>query len=92
MRAFWDRHDAISGLNVYRARYYDAQIGRFLNPDCVGFAGQDTNLYRYVANGPADSVDPTGNIGVLGVILIGVSIGLIYALVTKSLVVMSVAN
>ena len=51
--------DAESGLYYYRARYYDARIGRFIQEDPVGFAGGQ-NFYAYVANNPINYVDPEG--------------------------------
>jgi RHS repeat-associated protein len=44
--------DQETGLHYYRARYYDASIGRFIGEDPVGFGAGDTNLYRYVGNRP----------------------------------------
>ncbi len=43
----------------YRARYYDASVGRFLNEDPLRFAGGE-NSYRYVMNSPTSSKDPLG--------------------------------
>ena len=53
-------YDAESGLFYYRARYYDANTGRFTQEDPIGFGGGDRNLYRYVFNNPINSIDPTG--------------------------------
>ncbi len=52
--------DAESGLYYYRARYYDAATGRFINQDPIGFAAGDLNLYRYVFNSPVNLRDPDG--------------------------------
>jgi RHS repeat-associated protein len=52
--------DAESGLLYYRARYYDATTGRFLQKDPIGFMGKDVNLYRYVRNNPIRINDPSG--------------------------------
>lgn len=52
--------DAETGLYYYRARYYDAAIGRFIGEDSVGFNGGDANLYRYVGNSPVKNTDPSG--------------------------------
>ena len=41
-------YDAESGFYFYRARYLDANTGRFLSEDPIGFDGGDQNLYRYV--------------------------------------------
>jgi RHS repeat-associated protein len=53
------RYDAETGLYYYRARYYDADLGRFLQVDPVGYADQ-WNLYAYVGNNPLNATDPTG--------------------------------
>jgi RHS repeat-associated protein len=40
-------------------RAYDADLGRWLNPDPIGTAG-GVNTYGYVLNDPVNLVDPTG--------------------------------
>jgi RHS repeat-associated protein len=52
--------DKETGLYYYRARYYNAEIGRFLQTDPVGY-GAGMNLYRYCRNNPVGSVDPSGS-------------------------------
>jgi RHS repeat-associated protein len=52
--------DEETGLYYYRARYYDPAVGRFVSEDPMGFAAGDTNLVRYVGNGPIDTADPSG--------------------------------
>jgi RHS repeat-associated protein len=44
----------------FRGRYYNTGFQRFLSEDPIGFAGGDTNLYRYVGNTPLVGSDPTG--------------------------------
>ncbi len=39
---------------------YSPDIGRFLQPDPIGFNGDPTNLYRYCGNNPLKRIDPTG--------------------------------
>ena len=53
------RFDPETGLYYYRARYYDADLGRFLQVDPVGYADQ-WNLYAYVGNNPLNATDPSG--------------------------------
>ena len=52
--------DADAELYYYRARWYDAGVGRFISEDPIGFAGGDENLSRYVHNRAPNFVDPTG--------------------------------
>ena len=53
-------YDPTTGLYYDHARYYDAAIGRFCEQDPMGFAAEDTNLYRYVGNDPTARVDTSG--------------------------------
>ena len=48
------------GLYDYRNRFYLPRIGRFLQPDPIGFAGGDLNLYRYCGSDPVNWRDPDG--------------------------------
>jgi len=54
----------------YRARYYDASIGRFISADPIGFIG-GINFYAYCLNDPINLIDPDG----LNTITIGGGIG-----------------
>jgi RHS repeat-associated protein len=57
--------DLESGLDYYRARYYDSAVGRFISVDPMGFGAGDTNLYRYVGNNSTNNTDPSGMIAPL---------------------------
>jgi RHS repeat-associated protein len=55
--------DAETGLYYYDARYYDAEISRFVSPDpTVPEPGdpQSLNRYSYVLNNPQKYIDPSG--------------------------------
>jgi len=48
---------ARSGLNLTRARVYNANLGRFMSRDPKP---DDANLYKYVQNNPISFIDPSG--------------------------------
>ncbi|HEX6374085.1 MAG TPA: RHS repeat-associated core domain-containing protein [Allosphingosinicella sp.] len=48
-----------SHLLYYRARIYDPRLGRFLQPDPIGY-GSGMNLYAYVGGDPVNFTDPSG--------------------------------
>jgi RHS repeat-associated protein len=52
----------LSELRIYdyRARQYQPELGRFLQPDPKEFGAGDYNLYRYCHNDPVNKSDPTG--------------------------------
>ena len=52
-------YDAATKLYYFRARYYDPELGRFINEDPIGLAG-GINPYRYAQNDPVNHNDPTG--------------------------------
>jgi RHS repeat-associated protein len=52
--------DNETGLDYYRARYYDSAVGRFISEDPIGFNAGDGNLTRYVGNSPINAIDPSG--------------------------------
>ncbi|MBK7838305.1 MAG: RHS repeat-associated core domain-containing protein [Candidatus Obscuribacter sp.] len=60
------RRDAeLDGLHYYKMRVYSPKIGRFLQPDPVGYAGaSDFNLYSYVGNRSLKFTDPMGQAAV----------------------------
>jgi RHS repeat-associated protein len=51
--------DTDTGLMYYRERWYDAQQGRFISEDPIGFDG-GLNFYGYVENSPMSLSDPSG--------------------------------
>ncbi|GFO77183.1 hypothetical protein BPLS_P5462 [Bathymodiolus platifrons methanotrophic gill symbiont] len=66
-------YDEASGLYYYRARYYDAGLGRFVSEDPVTFPGGDFNQYKYALNNPVMFFDPDGRTASpVGAILTGI--------------------
>jgi len=51
--------DDENSLLYMRARYYDPEIGRFINKDPIGWVG-GFNMYAYVGNNPIMLTDPKG--------------------------------
>jgi RHS repeat-associated protein len=51
------------GLYDLRNRFYSPDLGRFLQPDPIGFWGDRTNLYRYCRNNPVSRRDVLGLLG-----------------------------
>jgi RHS repeat-associated protein len=47
------------GMYYYKARFYSARLGRFMQTDPVGYQG-GVNLYAYADDDPTDRNDPTG--------------------------------
>ncbi len=71
--------DSHSGLTYLKARYYNAEIGRFYASDPVWYDSdnsQSFNRYAYGNNNPYKYVDPTGEVPWIAVpIAIGVYFG-----------------
>ena len=57
--AFTGRLPIASDFYYYRSRFYDANTGRFISEDPIGFRG-GPNLYAYVRNNPTNWLDPLG--------------------------------
>ena len=70
-------YDAETGFYYVSSRYYDPEIGRFLNADAaIGQIGnvQSHNMYAYAFNNPVMYSDPDGNWPKLSTILTGVAV------------------
>ncbi len=46
-------------LYYYKARFYSPTLGKFMQTDPIGYAG-DLNLYAYVGGNPVNFTDPSG--------------------------------
>jgi RHS repeat-associated protein len=66
--------DGDASLYYNRARWYDANTGRFTSEDPLSFAGGDANLYRYAAGDPVNFRDPSGQFPLLASALISLAV------------------
>ena len=61
-------YDVETGLYYLQTRYYDPEIGRFLNMDDISYADPEQfhglNLYAYCGNDPVNKIDIYGNISI----------------------------
>lgn len=57
------RYDSELLLHYFKRRYLAPKLGRFLQPDPLGYTGEDINLYTYVQNSPLKNTDPMGLLG-----------------------------
>ena len=56
-------YDAETGYYYLQSRYYDPEIGRFINADAFVATGQGfvgNNMFAYCNNNPVNLLDPTG--------------------------------
>ena len=57
-------YDEESGLYYLQSRYYDPEVGRFINADEIDYIEPDTlmgcNLYAYCGNNPVSRIDAYG--------------------------------
>ncbi len=85
-------YDTDTGLYYLQSRYYDPQIGRFINADDPGLIASlsqstvmGTNLFVYCDNNPVMYSDPTGHISPANII--GAIIGVVGGAIIGKLIV-----
>ena len=63
-------YDADTGFYYLKTRYYDPELGRFINADSFASTGQSIlgyNMFAYCNNNPANLTDTTGNLPFLAI-------------------------
>ena len=59
-------YDEETGFYFLNSRYYDPEVKRFINADCLFLAGDaitGANMYAYCNGNPVMGIDPTGRAG-----------------------------
>ena len=69
-------YDTETGLYYLQARYYDPEVGRFINADSIaGNTGNsEYNLFAYCSNNPVNNLDSNGEF-ILTCIIVGFIVG-----------------
>ena len=74
--------DCETGFYFLQSRYYDPEVGRFLNMDSIEYADPESvngiNLYAYCINDPVNYYDPSGHFIIsliIGLTIAGAVIG-----------------
>ena len=79
-------YDTDMGLYYLKTRYYDPEVGRFINMDGISYADPETinglNLYAYCGNNPVMNIDPEGTwswfaVGVIAAIVTFAVVGVV---------------
>ena len=75
------RYDTETGLYYLQSRYYNPDMGRYINADDVEFLGASGtslsyNLFAYCENNPVNNSDPSGYISWYAVLASGIAGGL----------------
>ena len=69
--------DSETGLYYVSSRYYDPEIGRWINADGFVSTGQDItgyNMFAYCGNNPVNRKDPTGQFWITALIVTAVAV------------------
>ncbi len=70
-------YDEESGFYYCKSRYYDPKWGRWISPDSIEYLDPQSinglNLYCYCGNDPINYCDPSGNLALWALALIGIA-------------------
>ncbi len=78
--------DIETGLYYVLSRYYNPEIGRWINADNMIITSSDLmglNLFAYCSNNPVNRVDPSGQFGISIIIKVAVIVVAVAALVAS---------
>ena len=70
-------YDTETGFYYVSSRYYDPEIGRWINADGFISTGQDItgyNMFAYCGNNPVNRKDPTGQFWITALIVAAVAV------------------
>ena len=70
-------YDTETSLYYLKSRYYDPEVGRFINPDAYASTGQGilgTNMFTYCDNNPIIYADFSGTISELVILPVGTTL------------------
>ena len=88
--------DTETKLYFLQTRYYDPEVGRFINIDSIEYADPETinglNLYAYCLNNPVKFIDPTGKFVFTTAMIIGLIIGAVVGAVVGGYIAGSIAS
>lgn len=83
-------YDVETGLYYLNSRYYDPEIGRFINADDISILSKTLdefnglNLYAYCFNNPVNSLDEDGQLAWWKKLLIGLTFIVVGAIITAA--------
>ena len=75
-------YDTETGLYYLNSRYYDPEIGRFINPDAIAVLSGDIttyNVFAYCNNNPVNKADSSGNFAVSIALILITVVATVYA-------------
>ena len=84
-------YDSETGLYYLQSRYYDPEVGRFLNADSVDYIGYSDsvisyNMFAYCENNAVNRIDETGTFaGFAPLIAVGKTIGVSFPIVLAAI-------
>jgi len=83
--------DTETGLYYLQSRYYDPEVGQFINADEASYIYADginygVNLFAYCENNPVNMHDPNGTIALLTCVIIGAVVGAIVGAVASKMI------